>query len=125
VYWLVLAETGYVGLVAFLLLLARPLFMAFRMAWLHPRDWRGDILLGLGVALLVVYTHSLVEWTFVTFQVQYPFGATIGLIAGLAQQLRSPGGRPATSQVFAGEVELTRASRGKRSPPRTQEDWPT
>jgi O-antigen ligase len=87
VYWLVLAETGYFGFVAFFLLLGRPLLMAFRTAWLHSRDLRGDILLGLGVALLVVYVHSLVEWTFLTFQVQYPFGVTIGLIAGLRQQL--------------------------------------
>jgi hypothetical protein len=66
--------------------------MAFRTAWVHSQDWRGDVLLGLGVALLVVYIHSLVEWTFLTFQVQYPFGVTIGLIAGLAQQLgRVPG----------------------------------
>lgn len=91
VYWLVMTETGYIGVVAFLLLLTQPLFMAFRTAWLHSRDWRGDILLGLGVALLVVYIHSLFEWTFLTFQVQYPFGATIGLIAGLAQQLRQSG----------------------------------
>jgi O-antigen ligase len=92
VYSLVLAETGYIGFAAFLLLLAQPLLMAFRTAWVHSQDWRGDVLLGLGVALLVVYIHSLVEWTFLTFQVQYPFGVTIGLIAGLAQQLgRVPG----------------------------------
>src|SRR5258708_24919325 len=68
VYWLVLAETGYVGIAAFLLLLAQPLFMAFRTAWSHRRDWRGDVLLGLGVALLAVYVHSLLEWAFLTFQ---------------------------------------------------------
>jgi O-antigen ligase len=92
VYSLVLAETGYIGFAAFLLLLAQPLLMSFRTAWVHSQDRRGDVLLGLGVALLVVYIHSLVEWTFLTFQVQYPFGVTIGLIAGLAQQLgRVPG----------------------------------
>jgi O-antigen ligase len=87
VYWLVAAETGYVGLVAFVILLLRPLTVAFLCGWRNRGDKRGDLLLGFGVALLMVYVHSFYEWVFVTFGVQYIFAATAGLIAGLAQQL--------------------------------------
>jgi O-antigen ligase len=86
-YWLVAAETGYIGLLSFVILLALPLIIAFRCGWQNRRDQRGDLLLGLGVALLTVYLHSLYEWVFVTFEVQYIFAATAGLVAGLAQQL--------------------------------------
>ena len=89
-YWLVAAETGYIGILAFMILLLNPLIVAFRCAWQHRRDRRDqrvDILLGLSVTLLTVYLHSLYEWVFVTFEVQYMFAASVGLIAGLAQQL--------------------------------------
>jgi len=73
IYWLVAAETGYIGLVAFLALLVHPLIAAFRCSFGHRRDPRGDLLLGLGGALLVVYIHSFEEWVFVTFDAQYLF----------------------------------------------------
>jgi len=86
-YWLVAAETGYVGIISFVALLLSPLIVAFRCGWRHRRDQRGDLLLGLGVALLTVYLHSFYEWIFVKFEIQYMFAASVGLIAGLAQEL--------------------------------------
>jgi hypothetical protein len=53
----------------------------------NPKDVRGDLLVGLGAALLVEYLHCLVEWVFVTGQLQYAFVMEIGLVAGLAIQL--------------------------------------
>ena len=61
VYWLVTAETGYFGLLTFVLLLLRPMTVAFLCGWRHREDIRGDMLLGFGVALLVVYIHSFFE----------------------------------------------------------------
>jgi O-antigen ligase len=87
VYWLVAAETGYLGLVTFVLLLLRPLTVAFLCGWRHRQDQRGDLLLGFGVALLVVYIHSFVEWAFITYEAQYMFALVLGMIAGLGQQL--------------------------------------
>ena len=92
-YLLVTAETGYLGLVTFLLMLLQPLIAAFRCAWRNRNDIRGDLLLGLGVSLLIVYIHSCFEWVFVTFALQYMFALEAGLVAGLAVQLgywRSP-----------------------------------
>lgn len=87
VYWLVAAETGYLGLGTFLLLLLRPLTVALICGWRSRGDQRGDLLLGFGVALLAVYIHSLFEWIFVTFVAQYIYAIVVGLVVGVAQQL--------------------------------------
>jgi O-antigen ligase len=87
IYWLVAAETGYLGLVTFVFVLLCPMIVAFRCAWRCRADQRGDLLLGLGVAMLVVYLHSFYEWNFITFEVQYVFALEAGLVTGLAQQL--------------------------------------
>jgi O-antigen ligase len=87
IYWLVAAETGYLGLVTFVFVLLCPLTVALRCAWRYRGDARGDLLLGLGVAMLLVYLHSFVEWNFIGFEPQYIFALQAGLVAGLAQQL--------------------------------------
>ena len=87
VYLLVAAETGYFGLFAFLFLLIRPMIVAFLCGWRSPRDPRGDLLLGLGVALLTVYIHSLFEWVLISDLSQYVLAIDIGMVAGIAEQL--------------------------------------
>jgi O-antigen ligase len=87
IYWLIVAETGYPGLITFVFLLFQPLLVAFTCGWRNRGDERADLLLGFGVVLLVVYIHCFFEWIFITFQAQYLFAINIGLIAGLAAQL--------------------------------------
>jgi hypothetical protein len=55
--------------------------------WRHREDRRGDLLLGLGVSLLVVYVHCYYEWIFFVSSVQYVFVFMLGLVAGVTQQL--------------------------------------
>jgi hypothetical protein len=52
-----------------------------------PSDIQGDLLIGLGVALLLVYLQNFYEWIFLTYRVQYVFVMDVGLIAGLAVQM--------------------------------------
>jgi O-antigen ligase len=87
VYYLVAAETGYFGLIAFVLMLLQPLIVAFRCGWRNRADRRGDLLLGFGMALFILYVHSYFEWIFVTFAAQYMFALEAGMVAGLAMQL--------------------------------------
>ena len=111
VYLLIAAETGYLGLLAFLIMFVAPIIVAFRCASRNRKDWRGDLLLGLGFALVVVGLHSAYEWVFVTFLVQYIFAVAIGLIVGVAGQLgywdkrakrkNPPPGRAAPSEAHA------------------------
>ena len=87
VYFLVAAETGYLGLITFVLMLLRPLTVALLCGWSNRGDQRGDMLIGLGVTLLIVYLHGLFEWIFVLLETQYMFAMDLGLVAGLATQL--------------------------------------
>jgi O-antigen ligase len=98
IYWLTLAEMGYPGLVALLLLLSSPLTVALRCSWRNPRDQRVGLMIGLATALLIIYIHSYFEWVFFTIQIQYLFATTVGLIAGLAHDMGY--WRPRKAQVF-------------------------
>ena len=89
VYLLVAAESGYLGLATFVILLLQPPAVALRLGWKARGDIRGDLLIGLGISLIIVYAHSLFEWVFVTYFFQYLFAAQLGLIAGLSEQIKS------------------------------------
>src|SRR5262249_40433634 len=78
VYFLVAAETGYLGLITLLFLLLRPLSVALLCGWNSRGDQRGDLLIGLGVTLLTVYLQSLFEWVFVLVETQYMFAMNLG-----------------------------------------------
>lgn len=109
VYLLTAAETGYAGAVAFTLLLLRPLFSAIRIGWRNRRDERGSLLLGCAIALLLVYLQSLFEWTFVTFNLQYMFALTVGMVAALTRQLTH-------TRKSISSIEKDRMAIGARSP---------
>ena len=87
VYLLVGAETGYLGLSAFVVFLLTPLVTAFRTGWCNRGSLAGDLLLGIGVALLTVYIQGLVEFEFLEALPQYAFAMEVGVVAGLVQQL--------------------------------------
>jgi hypothetical protein len=86
-YWLTVTENGYIGLITCVIFLISPLIVAFRCGVRHKRDKRADLLIGLGVAVLLVYVHSLEEWIFVMYRIQYLYAMDIGLIAGLATEM--------------------------------------
>jgi O-antigen ligase len=86
-YWIVAVETGYLGVIAFVIMLLRPVFVAFACGYRNRRDPRGILLLGLAVALLAVQIHGLFEWVMLKSIVQYLFAIEFGMVAGLAIQL--------------------------------------
>jgi hypothetical protein len=86
-YLLAAVETGYPGLFLLVVCLLQPLTTALLCSWRHRGDQRGDLLLGLGVALLAVYTQAYFEWVFFNFQCQYLLVLNLGMVAGLAEQL--------------------------------------
>jgi hypothetical protein len=125
VYWLVVAESGYFGLIAYVTFLLNPMIVAFWCSLRNRDDVRGDLLLGLGTALLVVYLHNLFEWIFVTAQVQYLFTIDIGMVAGLAMQLgnwrqrRADVRRRVSKPSVSTSSVFTSVATGRRASPRT------
>ncbi len=87
-YLLVASQTGYVGLVTFLIMLAYPLTLAFLFGIRERRRIEGLLLIGLGVSLFVVYVHSLFEWVIFSIEVQYLFAIAFGLIFGTVHRIR-------------------------------------
>lgn len=86
VYLLMGAETGFLGLGAFLLLVGTALLVAGRMAWNRARWPYNDLALATFVVLVVVTAHNFYEWVFITEPVENLFATLIGIVAGLKVQ---------------------------------------
>jgi hypothetical protein len=96
VYWLVLAETGFLGLITYLAFVLSPLATALRYGFGGRREANRDLLLGLAVTLIIVYIHSREEWVLISYTMQSLLAINFGLVAALASEYRSP----RTSTVF-------------------------
>ena len=91
VYRLVAAETGYLGLIAYVILLVRTFLYVLFQGWRHRGDQRGDLLLGISVSMFTLYVHSMYEWVFITLQIQTVYVMLLGLAIGVCNQLKLPG----------------------------------
>lgn len=63
VYWLTLAELGYIGLVAFLLAYSLPVLRALRATMAAGRTGRGDVLQGMAIGVAAVLIQGTLEYT--------------------------------------------------------------
>jgi hypothetical protein len=88
-YYLNAAEAGYLGFAAFIILMLYPVWIAFKYGWIARGSPRGDLLLGIGVAMTTVSTHSLFEYILVIKEVQYVLAIVVGMTFGLAHQVRA------------------------------------
>jgi len=84
-YWLTLAELGYAGLIAFILLMGTPLLIA---AWgaMRLRDIRGDILLGCAGGMIALLAQSTLEWVARQTVMGYLFWGIAALTYALHRQ---------------------------------------
>ena len=98
-YLMVAAESGYLGLVAFCVMLAVPLVTALSMGWRFRAMAEGSLLTGLGVTLLMIYLHSFFEWVLFAKEVQYLLFMTMGMIFGVTLRLRSMAHRASTNSL--------------------------
>ncbi len=112
-YLLVLAETSIFGLLGMLSVLIVPILACLRGAFRYRRDPRGDLLLGLGVAVVTFALHLNYEWLFVATNIQYMFALVAGCGIGLARLLdqeravRTREERRAARSTVPGEVVTT------------------
>lgn len=81
IYWLTAAELGYIGLFAYLLLLASVLWTAIRLA--RARGVRGEIALGTAAGLFVTYVQGTAEWIARQTPMSYGFWLFAGMLSAL------------------------------------------
>lgn len=86
IYWLTLVEMGVQGLIAYLLMIAAPVWLAVRTAWVAKRTVLGDVVLGLAVGLLVFDVQGATEWASRQSTLLYLHWICAAAIAGLARQ---------------------------------------
>ncbi|MDP4023742.1 O-antigen ligase family protein [Methylobacterium sp. NEAU 140] len=102
-YLLTASETGWLGLIALVLVLAHPLVVAVRAGWSVWPGMPADMLCGLSVGLLMVCLHSSLEYILLSRECEYLFAISAGLIYGMASQVRSRSGvAPAATAEPAG-----------------------
>lgn len=82
-FLLVLAETGYLGLLALVMLLCGALLYAFGSAFRFRAFAGSEIFVGLGCAIVSLVLHSRYEWMLVVFPSQYLLAVALGLISGM------------------------------------------
>jgi O-antigen ligase len=87
IYWLTAAEIGYLGFVAFVVLLASPVVLAARGFWWSNDDRRGDVMLGLGVGLLLMDFQGQLEWAFRQTTLSYLFWTIVSIVTALSRQV--------------------------------------
>ena len=87
IYLLAAAETGWLGIITLVGLFAWAILRSVTFAFANPRDPRGDVALGCGVAIFVMAMHGYYEWIFVMYQAQYVFAISLGIIAGTIRQV--------------------------------------
>ncbi|MBU2357934.1 MAG: hypothetical protein KKB02_03245, partial [Alphaproteobacteria bacterium] len=61
-YLLIAAETGWIGLITFVMLIVWPILRGLAFAFGNRSDPRGEIVLGASVALLAAALHGFYEW---------------------------------------------------------------
>jgi O-antigen ligase len=123
-YLLVAAETGWLGLLTLVTLLSVSIAKGLSFAFRNRRDYRGEIVLGATLAVMVTATHSFYEWVFVSYQAQYVFAIALGIIAGMIRQRRrervTGKSRRPSGQVLQGHT--TQAAPRSAAAPTTVED---
>jgi O-antigen ligase len=80
---LVTAETGFLGLIAFLALIACAIWAAFRTAFRYRKEQASELLIGVGCGVIAMSIHGLFEWMFVVYPTQYVLAVGLGIIGGL------------------------------------------
>lgn len=82
-YLLVLAETGYFGLLSLCLLLGGAMWYGLSSAVKFRRYPGSEIFIGLSFAIFSLVLHSFYEWMLVVFPSQYLLAVNLGLIGGM------------------------------------------
>ena len=110
IYWLTIAELGWLGIVAYILLLFAPWWTAAKGALRMRGDVRGDVILGCLAGLTVMYIHGSIEWVARQTPMTYLFFAVAAMTAALYKQWQQE------THVGAAVEEAARAALERKRP---------
>jgi hypothetical protein len=82
-YWLLLAENGYAGCASYILFITITGWWAIRGAWARRRTMPGAFLIGLSLALALIYVHSSLERVLTQTKNLSQWFLLLGLVAKL------------------------------------------
>lgn len=83
IYWLMTAETGYVGLTAFVLMIGRFAWLALRRSY-GSRSVEGLALFGFFLGFCALHASGTLEWAFRITPVTYMFGIAAAMTVSFA-----------------------------------------
>jgi O-antigen ligase len=86
IYWLTAAELGWLGLFAYLWLIAAPFYTAVRGAFRLRHDVRGDVLLGCAAGMAAMHVHGVAEWIARQPSMMYLFWIVAGMAAAMSRR---------------------------------------
>lgn len=105
IYWLTAAEMGYPGLVVFVIVIGRFVWLAGRCAWRGGRSLEGLLLSGFFLGFCALHAVGFLEWTLRITPVSYLFTVSLGICVAFAevvqQQLR-PRSEASARQTLGG-----------------------
>ncbi len=88
IYWLTAAETGYLGVLAYLGLVVFPIVVGLRWFRRHPGDARGDVILGITAGLMVTALQGVLEWLLRQTVMSHLVWIQTAMLLALVRQLR-------------------------------------
>ncbi len=86
IYWLTAAELGFPGLIVFLIIMARFLWLAVSRG-LRRRSVESTLLLGIAIGFCTLHASGFLEWAFRITPVTYMFAITAGVCAALVRRV--------------------------------------
>lgn len=106
-YYLVMAETGFIGLIGLLSLLAA--FIAAGLSLLRRRSDEdcAELIPGLLAAMIATCFHLAFEWVFMHFVLHYLFAIAAGMMVGVGARMAKPAKRTALAGT---QMPLTSAA---------------
>lgn len=88
-YYLVGAETGFIGLAGFIGVLASFVILGFRKLKQRSKDESHELLAGLLATMIIVCIHISFEWVFMQFELHYMFALGAGLLVGVTSRMQA------------------------------------
>lgn len=106
VYYLITAETGFLGLIGFVTIIFSFILLGFQMLRRQSKDESNELVPGLLATMIIVSVHISYEWVFMQFVLHYLFAVAAGLMVAVAARTAGPVKRRTMPTVAATPIPI-------------------